>query len=321
MIKVPDIIIEKSPVPIIWLDTSIVIDMTLWKLGRPIEKKQKERVSFLYNTIYTLTRKKRIICPEADQKEEIWKGRSECLQSMLELSLGIRALYSESIKYSQAALFMDAFINKKNTVQIKYQDFFENDPTEQLSSTSKYIVSVDLGLMEDPELIKKRNLDQINRLEKLRQSIVSKEISFEEQLEKEYKAELDTVSTISRKNKENLNYIDFMSVNDYWIYWNQLDCSFSKFLAFLTSPFYRKIPKINIDCQISAKILTGNDPFKTGHKMDIVHSSSAIPYVNIFITDRYMKKIICDLGIDITYNTKVLNIAELNQIEKYFNEL
>ena len=112
-----------------------------------------------------------------------------------------------------------------------------------------------------------------------------------------------------------------MNVNDYWIYWNNLDGGFSEFLTFFSSPFYRKIPKINIDCQISAKILTGNDPFKTGHKMDIIHSSSAIPYVNIFITDRHMKKIICDLDIDNMYNTKVLNIAELNQIEDYFKEL
>lgn len=321
MIKVPEILINKSPIPIIWLDTSIIIDMTLWKLGKPIEPKQKDRVSFLYNTIYALTRKKKIICPQADQKEEIWKGRPECLQSMLELSLGIRALYSESIKYNQAALFMDAFINGKDVVQIKYQDFFESDPIEQLSSTSKYIVSVDLGLIEDPELIKKRNIDQTNRLEKLRKKIVSEGILYEEQLEKEYQAELDTVSMISKKPLENLNHIDFMSVNDYWIYWNNQNSSFSEFLTFFSSPFYRIIPKINIDCQISAKILTGNDPFKTGHKMDIVHSSSAIPYVDIFITDRQMKKIICDLKIDNMYNTKILNIAELNQIENYFNEL
>ncbi len=95
MIEKPEISFVKSSIPIIWLDTSIIFKITLWKLGKPISDDQKERISYLYSSIYSLTRKKKLICPMADQKEEIWKGRSECLQTMLELSLGIRALYSE----------------------------------------------------------------------------------------------------------------------------------------------------------------------------------------------------------------------------------
>jgi hypothetical protein len=313
--QLPIVEVSKSSIPIIWLDTFIIINMTQWKLGKSIEKIQKDRVAYLYNKIYELTRKKKLICPIADQKEEIWIGRSDCLKTMLELSLGIHSNYSMSVRDYQTRQFMEAFIYNKGRVEINYKEFFIDDPEKQLSSNSKFIVSADLGLLEKPEKLKKRNIDRLNKLENLRQSIVKQNISFEEQLEKEFMAELAGISILSNKPIDKLTYQDFIGVNDYWIYWNNLSDSYSDFLSFFYSSYYRKTPVINIDCQMSAKILTGNDPFRSGHTMDISHASAAIPYVNIFITDRYMKKIICDLKIDDYYETKVLHIGEINQIE------
>jgi len=295
--------------------------MTHWKLGKSIDEVQKERVSYLYNTIYDLTRKKKLICPIADQKEEMWNGRSDCLQVMLELSLGIHSVYSEFVKDYQTRQFMDAFINNKKQVKINYLEFFHRDPYIQLSDNSKFIVSVDLGLLETSDEIKIRKQSQTNKLEKLRQSIMQQGISNEEQLEKEYEAELEAVAILSNKSKEGLNNSDFFGVNDYLLYWNQMNGNPSDFLNFFYSSYYRKIPFHDINCHMSAKIFTGKDQIQSGHKMDIDHASSSIPYVNIFITDRYMKKIICDLELDKTYETLVLNVSELNKLENYFNSL
>jgi len=50
-----------------------------------------------------------------------------------------------------------------------------------------------------------------------------------------------------------------------------------------------------------AKIMTNKEPIKPGYKMDIYHASSAIQYVNIFITDRYMKNLVKNSKIDALY--------------------
>ncbi len=326
MIELPVISLAKSSIPIIWLDTSIILNMTLWKLGKSIDEVQKERANYLYNTIYDLTRKKKLICPFADQREEMWNGSADCHQVMLELSLGIHTIHSESVKDYQTRQFMDAFINKKEQVEINYLEFFHSDPYKQLSDNSRFIISVDLGLLEKSDEIKKRKHNQTNKLEKLRQSIIQHGISYEEQLEKEYKSELESIAYLLHKSlKGELSVSNFFGVvnllSEYLEYWTQLSGKPDDFINFFASSYYRKIPFHNINCQMSSKILTGNDIIKSGHMMDIYHASSAIPYVNLFITDRYMKKILCDLELEKTYETMILNISELDKVEKYFNGL
>ena len=320
-LEAPEIKIIKSSIPIVWLDTFIIINMSKWKLGDSIDKVQKERVSYLYDQIYQLTRNGKIICPIADQKEEIWKGRSDFLKTMLELSLGIHAKYSVHVSDDQTKIFMAAFINKKENVEINFNDFFRSDPIKQLKSKSKIITSVDLGLLERPDEIRNKSISQVTKLEELRLSIIKQGISFEEQLEKEYQSELEAIAILVRKSKEQLIPSDFLGFNDYPLFWNQMKGDKSNFISFFYSNYYKKIPFNDISSQMSAKIITGDAPIKSGHKMDINHASSALPYVDIFITDRYMKKIICDLGLDKNYNTLVLNIGELKEVEKYFANL
>jgi len=77
------------------------IYITLWKLGQKLSEIQRKRIEYIYRSIYSLTRMKKLICPQADQKDEIWNGRSECLDIIATLSLGIDTKYSEDIKDHQ----------------------------------------------------------------------------------------------------------------------------------------------------------------------------------------------------------------------------
>ena len=321
MIELPNVSVTKSSIPIIWLDTYIVFYMTQWKLGKSIDAIQKDRVTYLYNTIYELSRKKKLICPISDQKEEIWIGRKECLQTMLELSLGVHSIYSLTIRDYQTKKFMEAFLSKKEQVDINYQEFFADDPQKNLRSNTKFIISADLGLLENSDEIKKRNINQANKLENLRLSILQQGITYEEQLQKEFESELEGVSILSNKSIEQLVYSDFIGINDYWLYWHQLKGKPTDFLSFFYSPYYFKIPFNDIFNHMSAKIMTGNDPIKPSHKMDIYHAASALPYINLFITDRYMRKIICDLELNKSYKTLVLNISEIDKIENFFKDI
>jgi hypothetical protein len=85
----PSIKINKSPIPILWIDTSIIFNMTLLRLGRKLDSVQKMRIEHLYQAIKKATREGKLICPLADQDEEIWIERKECLKTIHEFSLGI----------------------------------------------------------------------------------------------------------------------------------------------------------------------------------------------------------------------------------------
>lgn len=318
--------IKKSGVPIIWIDTSIILYMTLWKTGARISSVQKKRMAHLFDRIYNLTRQKKLICPHADQSEEIWIDRKTCLNLMNFLSLGIRSKYSESMKDHQTRQFMEAFVKGRDKVTISYQDFFHSDPIEQLHDLSDLITTVDLGLFESGLEIKKRNQKQVKKLEKLRQQKVSAGISYKNQLEQEYYAELEVINIMLKKLHNGqlppLNSWALKDViNHYLRWWDELGGNLSDLRKFFTSSYYKAIPFNNISSKISAKLVTGKEPIKSGHTMDIYHASSAIPYVDLFITDRYMKHTITNLAIDKEYHTVVCHVGDSDQIDSFFREL
>lgn len=318
--------IHKSPIPVIWLDTSIIFSMTLLKTNRPISKTKKQQIEYLFQKIYDLTRQKKLICPRADQDEEIWIEREDCLNLILELSLGIKAKYSEAIKDFQTFQFMEAFLNDKYEIDIKYEHFFIDNPIQELENKSNYVVDVDLGLIEKSHKIQERKKRELDKVEKLRQENVQKGVTYEEQLKKEYKSEIQLLFYLLEKRKKgNLSNIDSWAlddiINQYSSAWEKFGGNLSNLKDFFISNHYRAIPFNNINSKMAAKIITSTDPIKSGHTMDMYHASSALPYVDIFITDRYMKHLIIELELDKQYDTKVCYIGDKSEINSFFNDI
>ena len=276
---------------------------------------------------------KKLICPQADQKDEIWNGRSECLDIIATLSLGIDTKYSEDIKDHQTIQFMEAFIKNDDEIEINYEDFFNNDPIHELNNLSNFIVTVDMGLLEKADEIKIRKNNLVEKLEQLRQKLVNEGISFENQLEKEFYGGLEAAKILltSSFNKfksgifpdsNELVAWEFLGRFQFW--WKELKGKpegIEGVKKFLFSEYYKMIPFNSISSQIMAKLITGRDPIQSGHSMDITHASSAIPYVDIFLTDRYMKHTIKELGIDSEFKTNVCYIGDTNLLDNFFNSL
>jgi hypothetical protein len=127
------VIIKKCPVPIIWLDTSIISYMTRLKhkIGKS-EQTMLDRVSRLYDQIYEATRAGKLICPLAEQEAEIWVERDKWLDAMHSLTFGIETATRQSIHDNQFMAFMTAYAQQKNEVNLDYKDAFLGDPVEDL---------------------------------------------------------------------------------------------------------------------------------------------------------------------------------------------
>ena len=94
--------IEKCSIPIIWLDTSIISNLCTYKISpNKLEKVAQDRLKKIYDYIYSFGRKGKIICPMAEQEQEVWAGREKWLDMMHELSMGIECACLKVIEDKQ----------------------------------------------------------------------------------------------------------------------------------------------------------------------------------------------------------------------------
>jgi len=330
--------IDKSPIPLIWIDTSIVIKMAKLKVEEKIDKLEKERAQYLYDAIKRKTNNKQLLCPEADQKEEYDVGErleEECRRIQTELSLGILMKHRQSIEDLFIDKFMRAYINKEMEINISYKDLFYRDPLEELEEkiSKKFVISVDMFPPKALITRRKKTKKSLQRnLEALRKRNITTGITFEQQLETEFRGTLDGYlllleKFLSRLEKGQVLFWDFLGTTNILLYeklWNNYGGQppgLKGVSQFFLSDYFKQIPKIEIVCHLYAKILTGAVPIKSGDAMDIKQISTILPFFNFIITDKYMKHVIETLGYHKKYSTDILALKNFNEIKLFFEKL
>lgn len=337
--KMLQINIEKSPMPLIWLDSSIIIHMTKAKVGEKIDVELKKRVGYLYNTIRKFTREKKLLCPLAEQEEEVELGdrlEDECRKILIDLSLGIVTKCGIEIEDYLISIFMKAYIENSDTINLSYKDIFRRDPIRELDERLKdqFIVNVHIPKTKDfLEDIKKSKVSSHTDYERLRCQNISNGVNFEEQLKIEFRGTHDgLIEKIRRfnekiKNKKQIDCSEFLGVDGIVSYGNCWDSfkgeppGLNGLFQFLLSDYHNRVPRIEIMCNLFAKILTGTTPVKSGDSMDIQQLSCILPYFDMIITDKTMKYYIETLEFQKKYNTKVFALKNFDEIRKYFKNL
>ncbi|WP_169083271.1 hypothetical protein [Paenibacillus sp. PL91] len=320
---------KDCPLPILWLDTNVVIDMTKYREDVELKDLQRERVSKLIDVIYQKTRAGKLLYVEGDQDEEINSLNNEAHRTQSFLSMGIKFQFRKAIHDEQLYAFMEAYINKEDTVIMDYRDAFYNDPVEELKERNKeilngLIISVH-GEVTEQEIRERTNRKQIilEQFNELRQILVASGVTYEQQLEQEYTGIIQASRVVIDKIRNKVSNglmittedIDQLSIiTDLGTMWNQLSDRPEGLIDFLKSECYKEIPHIDIGSKLLAKIITSITPVVSGDSMDVNHISTVLPYSDIVVTDRKMKNRIVQLGIDKKYNTKVLCLNDIDQI-------
>lgn len=320
---------ENCPIPILWLDTNVVIDMTKYRENVELNDLQRDRVSKLIDVIYQKTRSGKLLYVEGDQDEEINSLNSEAHKTQSFLSMGIKFQYRKAIHDEQLYAFMDAYINKQDTVIIDYRDAFYNDPVEEVKDRNSghlngLIISVH-GEVTEREIRERTNRKQVilEQFNELRQMLVASGVTYEQQLQKEYTGIIQACRAVMDKISDKVRNglmittedIDQLSIiTELGAMWGQLSGNAEGLVDFLKSECYKEIPHIDIGCRLLAKIVTSITPVVSGDSMDVNHISTVLPYSDIVVTDRKMKNRIVQLGIDKKYNTKVLCLNDIDEI-------
>jgi hypothetical protein len=321
-----DIRIEKCPIPIIWLDTSVLLKLALLKLGR-LSDAQKPRLQRLREQIYSLTRSGKLLCPEAGQPREVWARRSEFMDVLDELSLGVAV--KRGIEDVQVERLMAAYIEGKELVRFRYTDAFASDPIRkaQEALTSKYFVTVDMGLMATVDRIKSQRRGIYTEWEALRQRCFHAGIKYEEQLQRENFGGINEKIKMARDWTIKFIRNEEPTDNEFWSHhymcnlieiWNLLSGQpkgFEGLINFLYSPYFASAPSVEISSKIVAKLMVGATPIANGDAMDVDHISSMLPYADLIVVDRRMRHMIRGLKLDSKYKTEVCYIGNSDEDE------
>ena len=331
----PSISIQKSPIPILWIDTSIVFNMTVLRLGKKLDKLQKQRIEPLYEGIKKATREGKLICPLADQDEEIWIERKECLKTIHELSLGIDTDSALAVTEKLFDLFAEAYITQKEDIKLEYSILFHDDPVQEMKQvlSKPMYVTIDPPLIGGAEKTKSTKEELLKRLNQIREENVANKVSFEAQKAAEFMAEFDVIKTVITEPQA-LAHLGFDEQDYFWNFTNAVeilrawDVIISKhdkkdasILGFYRSNYYRQIPSKKISVEFFSKLMTDKQPIRSGDVKDVEHISSMLPFVDMLITDKQRKVQLQKLKFNEEYQTAICYIGDSDEIESFFNAL
>lgn len=105
--------LTKPPIPILWLDTWCILKMAAALDSKDIPR--RENAEKILDKIISLTKKKKLICPEGDQDIEIGVSNNtkiveKCREIQAQMSLGISLNIYIAIEHLQIQRMMKAII-------------------------------------------------------------------------------------------------------------------------------------------------------------------------------------------------------------------
>jgi len=327
--------IGKCPIPIIWLDTSIFLNLAMLRSGK-LNKIQENRLKPLRERIHDLTRAGKLLCPRVDQPSEVWIRRSDFLDALHDLSLGITTRPRAAIKEAQIQRLMTAYIAETRSVTFPYTDAFIDDPVYKLEKArrSSYIVTVDTPpTKERIQQARSRRGTIHKEWEELRKTCIAEKTTFEQQLAREraggMNADIAAVAAAKTARQKQMRG-ERLTQNEMWSLldigrlirtWNRLGGKPKGpkgLLRFLNSPYYQIAPSCDISSILTAKLMVGEKKICPGDAMDVEHISSMLPYANLMVVDEAMKRIVQGLDLDTKYKTTVCYIGDSKEIEDFF---
>jgi hypothetical protein len=328
--KSPRIVSEKSPIPAVWLDTSVGIKLVKIRRGEKLSDIEVKRNSRLRELVMGLVRGGKLICPMSDQEEEYEAERldSEILAEFSRLSLGAHMNHRLWIQDVQIFRAMDAFCQDLDEIVLPWRIYFHEDPIRAVEDAkARRIFACAVTPPRSPLIEARRRIKQdvISHSEQLRQKLTAKGQPFEAQFKLESRA-LGTVfkmrhDYLSNRGIGKAHVPAFMGIWGFYEYitrWQNLGRDYRSLYDFLISEYITSLPIFEISAKLNSDLVTGKQAIMPGDSGDVDLLSTALPLVQFVVTDKKMENRIKRLGIDRKWGTKVFSMSTMDGL---FNEL
>lgn len=327
--------IEKCSIPIVWIDTSIITNMTIARTNPDqLDGLLFRRVSDLYRRVKEASRKGKVICPLSSQEQEVWVDRNDWLDTIHDLGLGITCSCRKKIQDAQLHAAMKAYASKSADIKLSYMDIFDSDPVKETDSILRQpvFITVRQGVFRGADYQKSKKEELIRSLNTQRIRNVKNKVKFPEQLTKERVGDLEAllislneIGIGSESSEDDINnYFGYSELVDQISAWNHFvgkDEGLPGLIEFYKSEYNNSIPYTNLSAHMYAKIMIDPQEIKTGDPMDIEHASGMLPYVDLYVTDKHWRTFLNQKKFDDLYDTKVCYIGDEEKIQRFFSEL
>jgi flagellar biosynthesis regulator FlaF len=321
------VISEKSPIPTLWLDTSVGIKLAKIRRGESLSDIEVRRGLQLRELIVDLVRNGKLLCPEAGQEEEYEAERidSEIFAEFARLSGGARMNHRLVIQDAQIYRAMEAHCLGLPQIKLPWRIYFHEDPFRAIEREKGRRLIVSCLDSPDSEFVIRRRAikrDILQHTEKLRQELVSKGRSYESQLEAELRAlgiaMARMIASYSVKLRAGTSDVwDYMGISGFLQYsdrWRTFGKHPRDLYGFLVSDSVTCLPVVKISSQLYADLVTGNQPLLSGDSMDVELLSMATPLAQFVLTDKKMENRVKRLGIDREWGTKVFSMSTVDAL-------
>ena len=129
--------IEKCPLPIIWLDTYVMIKIIRF-LNNPekLTASDTAQISLLYQYLIKGSAEGKIIVPFAEQGFEIAENKKDDWFKILKkITLDIMTKGKFDIENNHIREGMKGYLNSENNIELSYLSLFEQDPVDEIRET------------------------------------------------------------------------------------------------------------------------------------------------------------------------------------------
>lgn len=323
-------------IPIVWLDTNVIIDIAKAQNKSTQQQEIKNRALNIFKTVYRFSRERKIICVEGEQRNEYGNRlflAKECDDLLTSLTLGLKLQYPLITKQFQIQQMMRVYLGKRGNFELTETQIFQGDPMDELAhiDDSGLIISARWPINNNQidENIKFR--DSIyQQFEEIKKVNVNNGKTFKQQLKDEYNANCKVIT----------DYIDKMITNNlegvpitigesgvleplrWWEYETGKTADPKGLKDFYLSEEFKSIPHVEISSKMYARLLTDQSRhIKNSDQMDVEQMSILLPYCDYIVTDADLKNKIEQFDFHKNYNVKVFSLKNVNELIKELNKL
>lgn len=298
--------LTKPPIPTLWLDTWCILEMAAALDSKDV--KRKEYIEKILDKITSLTRKKKLICPEGDQDIEIGVSNNKKIveksrEIQAQMSLGISLKLYAIVEQLQVQRMMEAVIKQQAEVEFPWKDIFADDPIRTIDKNDEFIVTVHIPQSQEQidEQIRVHK-DIARDWEALRQDARAKKRDYEATLVNEFKGTAEAIvhvmANIAAKtiHKLPISQQEFEQSVDiagtplsWWEHYSGKQNALTDVLSFYRSREHTQIPYVNVGTRLLAELVSGNEAPSQGDVMDIHHMATVLPYATYMVVDKRVR--------------------------------
>lgn len=309
--KNPTVKIGRSPIIVLWIDTSRIwsLDLTAWEKIATLVLEKKIIVvdtGQLAEMIERYSKQSIPLSAEANSKIQIYRTIAD----------GYMAIDHVSFQSRQNKIAMEAFVKGDKEVEYSFSDLFD-DLIQTLTPMFDELNKSGVSKVGTPRAFKALSADIVDDWKVLRREAKAKKQTLEDRREEEllgmHDALLSAMKGTDERKRKNL-------VDHYLRKWKRVSGSSdpNQMLDFFKSEYYKSIPYVEIYAWLISDLITGEEELRVSDYFDAIMIPMMLPFADFMLIDRSMKHRITNklrlLRPKGPYDCKLITLSELGKI-------